>query len=88
MMVLGVGMFGAAAAGLFAGAVQGAFGEGAMLYLGLLATMGVGMFAVGAFRLPSWARERQRQMSEVAARLAGRAQPSLERPKAQPPDIP
>jgi hypothetical protein len=50
--------------------------------------MGVGMFAVGAFRLPSWARERQRQMSEVAARLAGKTQPSLEQPKAQLPDIP
>ena len=88
MMVLGVGMFGAAAAGLVASVVQGAFAPGAMLYLELFAGMGVGMFAVGAFRLPSWARERQRQMSEVAARLAGRAQPSLERPKAQPPDIP
>jgi hypothetical protein len=34
MMLLGVGMFGAAAAGLVASVVQGAFAPGAMLYLG------------------------------------------------------
>jgi hypothetical protein len=33
--------------------------------------MGVLLFAVGAFRLPSWARRRREQMEAVASRLAG-----------------
>ena len=33
--------------------------------------VGASLFGVGALRLPSWARLRQRQMEEVAARLAG-----------------
>ena len=90
MMLSGVAMFGVSAAGLLAGAMQGSFGSGALTYLELFATMGVVMFAAGAFRLPAWARLRQRQMSEVAARVATstNATPSLELPKGRLPDIP
>jgi hypothetical protein len=35
-----------------------------------LATVGAGLFGVGALRLPGWARLRRRQMEGVAARLA------------------
>lgn len=35
----------------------------------LLGGMSIGMFALGALRLPSWARRRQRQMDELADRV-------------------
>ena len=37
--------------------------------LAFLSTMGVGMFSIGALRLPGWASLRRRQMEGVAARL-------------------
>lgn len=90
MMLSGVAMFGTSAAGLLAGAMQGSFGAGALMYMELFATMGVVMFAAGAFRLPAWARLRRRQMSEVAARAAAATKPlpSVQRPTARLPDIP
>jgi len=48
-------------------------GEGAqpglLTKMGLLLSVGVGMFAFGALRLPSWARLRRQQMEDVAGRL-------------------
>ena len=38
--------------------------------VGAAAFLGLGTFAMGALRLPAWARTRQRQMDGVAARLA------------------
>ncbi len=64
-------MLGAALAALGSVAVSGGVSDPGMLSsLGLLAAMGVGMFGAGAFRLPGWARLRQRQMAEIAARVA------------------
>lgn len=79
MMIGGLGMFGAATAALVAAAVQGGLGDAGMVSgLGVLATMGAGMFGVSALRLPRWARIRRRQMEEVAGRLAiaAKSQPS------------
>ena len=48
-------------------------GEGAqpglLTRMGIVMTVGVGMFAFGALRLPAWARLRRQQMDDVAARL-------------------
>ncbi|HEU4997089.1 MAG TPA: hypothetical protein VFT29_19870 [Gemmatimonadaceae bacterium] len=71
LIVAGVGMLGMSAALLVAAALKGSvFDPGAISSMGLLATMGLGMFGIGALRLPGWARTRRRQMEEVAARLA------------------
>lgn len=35
----------------------------------LIGTMGVAMLALGALRVPGWAKERQQQMEDIAARL-------------------
>lgn len=70
LMIGGLGMLGVAAAALIAAVLQNGVGDPGMLSsLGLLASMGVGMFGIGALRLPRWARLRQRQMEEVAERL-------------------
>lgn len=52
-------------------AAQGAFADtGMMMATGFLGILGAGMFGLMALRLPRWARTRQRQMDEVAARIA------------------
>jgi hypothetical protein len=48
----------------------GGWDPGTIRGVTLLATLGVGIFGVGALRLPGWARLRRRQMEGVAARLA------------------
>jgi hypothetical protein len=84
-MALGLGMFGVSTAGLIATTMQAATATGGSLtYLSLFAGMGIGMFGFGALRLPSWARERRRQMSEIAARLAGTSKPKI----SAGPDLP
>ena len=84
-MALGLGMFGVSTAGLIATTLQGApAAAGTLTYLSLFAGMGIGMFGVGAFRLPSWARERRRQMSEIAARLTASSKPKI----SAGPDLP
>jgi len=60
--VLGVGFVAFAAAALGGGLAD----AGA---LGAAAVAGAGLFAAGALRLPGWARERRRQMEEIARRL-------------------
>lgn len=70
-MTMGLGMVGVAAAGVVSALFRGAVGDVGMLSaMGTLAVLGAAMFGVGAFRLPAWARTRQQQMSEVAARLS------------------
>jgi hypothetical protein len=67
----GIGMFGASAVMLVAAVVQGALGDTGML--SALAALGIGgatMFAASALQLPRWARTRQRQMEEIAERVA------------------
>ncbi len=85
MMVFGLGMFGVSAAGILAVTTQAVTAAGGNLfYMGLLGTMGIGMFGVGALRLPAWARERRRQMSEIAGRLAAASKPTI----SAGPDLP
>jgi hypothetical protein len=76
LAILGVGAATAVASlltGGLAGSVNG---------LVLLAVLGLGMFGIGALRLPGWARLRRRQMEAVAERLALAAR---ERPPEVPP---
>lgn len=71
LIVGGLGMLGIASAALIAAVLRGGVGDAGMLSsLGFLATMGAGMFGIGALRLPGWARLRRRQMEDVAARVA------------------
>ena len=53
-----------------ASALRGHLGD-AVPGIALLLTMGVGMIANGALRLPRWARLRGRQMDALAAQIAG-----------------
>jgi hypothetical protein len=72
----GLAIFGAATALLAAAALRGPFSDIGMLSgLSVLGTMGLGMFAMGALRLPRWARLRRQQMEHVAERLALGATP-------------
>ncbi|MFN2601442.1 MAG: hypothetical protein ABR582_01660 [Gemmatimonadaceae bacterium] len=84
-MALGIGMFGVSTVGLIALTLQiGNAGAGTITYLSLLMGMGIGLFGFGALRLPSWARERRRQMSEIAARLTAASKPKI----SAGPDLP
>jgi len=71
-------------AGVVATAVAAGGGDlvGAAPGIGFLLVMGLGMFANGALRLPSWARLRGRQMEAISARLA------LSAGSAPPPSTP
>lgn len=76
-MSVGLGLLGFAVANLIFSALTGNAGApGLLSALGLLSTLGLGIFGIGALRLPGWARLRRRQMEAVAARLA-LAAPSL-----------
>jgi hypothetical protein len=82
LIVGGIGAIGVAAAVLLATTLRGGVVEGGTISsLGLLATMGVSMFGLGALRLPGWARLRRRQMEEIAGRIAAVAssRPMLDR---------
>jgi hypothetical protein len=79
-MTAGLGILGVAAAVLIPAVVTGQLGDAAAA-TGFLAAVGVGMFGVGALRLPGWARLRRHQMEGVAARLALEA-------RSLPPDDP
>jgi hypothetical protein len=70
-VAIGIGGMGLAAATSLAMAFTGGAGNpGSAMGIAFLAIMGVGMAAVGAFQLPSWARRRKAQMEEVASRVA------------------
>lgn len=70
-MVMGLSMFGVAAVGLAAALLSGTtVSIGAMKAGEVLAVMGLTVFGMRATRLPGWARTRQRQMEDVAARVA------------------
>jgi hypothetical protein len=59
-----------------AGANTGFSDPGSMTTFGLLGAMGASMFAVGALRVPKWARLRQQQMETIAERLAADQNPA------------
>lgn len=69
LMTVGRIMLGGAAAIAIAVAATGGLNRGALSGIGFMALMGLGAFAVGALRVPSWARRRSTQIEEVIARL-------------------
>ncbi len=80
-MTMGLATLGIAAALLIVSALTGKLVDpGSLSSIGFLSTIGLGMFGIGALRLPGWARLRRRQMEAVAARLAlaTTSQPSAE----------
>jgi hypothetical protein len=82
----GLVALGASAATAIALAAGGHLSRGAPGVL-LLSLLGLGMFANGALRLPSWARRRQRQMEDIGAALAvpsGSTRADLPDPPAAP----
>ena len=77
MMTGGGVALGAAAATLVAAALAGSLSNpGTLMGVGFMAMMGLGMFAAGALRVSSWARQRKAQIEEVIARLSITAQTS------------
>ncbi len=71
LMAGGLAILGGGTATLIAMLIaRGASDLGAVAAVGFLAAMGLGMFLIGALRLPGWARLRQRQMEDLATRLA------------------
>lgn len=70
-LVAGLGMVAVSATTILATVAQGGVGAaGTLAGMGLLGVAGAGMFASTALRLPRWADRRERQMEEVAARVA------------------
>ena len=64
-------MLGTAAAASLAILAAGGFtNPGLATGVGFLAAAGLGMFGLGALRLPGWARRRRAQIEQVLARLA------------------
>jgi len=71
MMIAGLGMLGFSSLTLAIVALKGAMSDpGLLAGMGMLGTAGIGMFGSSAIRLPRWARTRQRQMDELAARFS------------------
>lgn len=66
MLVMGLSTIGFA----IITAVMSEGGAAGVMSAGTLFAVGAGMFAVGALRLPSWARLRRQQMEDIAARLS------------------
>ena len=71
LIIGGLAMFGFAATALMIAALRGILDDvGFLAAVGFLGTGGLAMFGSAALRLPGWARKRQRQMQDVAARAA------------------
>ena len=70
LMTVGIAMLGVAAAGLVGAALRGGFDAATLSSSGTMVALGVSMFAIGALRVPGWARLRRQQMEALAARLA------------------
>jgi hypothetical protein len=76
LMSGGLAILGVAMAASIATAVTGGFGNArSVADMVVMAVMGLGIFSVGALRIPGWARRRMTQIEAVADRLAiaGRA---------------
>lgn len=82
LMSGGVALMGGAAAVLLTTAVIGGLDKGGLLGMGFMAVMGLALFAVGALRIPGWARRRRAQIEAVTARLPIGAGPP--EPEANP----
>ncbi|HJU90037.1 MAG TPA: hypothetical protein VJ672_11625 [Gemmatimonadaceae bacterium] len=71
MMAAGFAMVALSIASFVIAALRGGPADpGMLLGMGILGAAGLGMFASAALRLPGWARTRERQMEEIAARAA------------------
>lgn len=70
----GVGTLGVGAVTYLA-AMLGGGTIGGLDMVGSFGIIGAGLMAMGAVRLPSWAKTRQRQMEDVIARLVARTSP-------------
>jgi len=68
LMTVGVSLMGFTSVMMIAAAVAGEF-AGAIAATGSIWAVGLGMFGVGAIRLPTWSRKRREQMEAVARRL-------------------
>lgn len=83
MMAAGVTVLGGAAATLVTLGLAGSLSHaGSLTGIGFMAVMGLGMFGVGALRLPGWARLRRTQMEQLVARLT--AAKTLPRDESKP----
>jgi hypothetical protein len=82
---IGIGFvaLGAAAAVAIATGFSGTLAD-SLSGIVFLLTVGVGMVANGALRLPRWARLRSRQMDALAAQIAGPQAPSIPDSSTQP----
>jgi hypothetical protein len=70
LMTGGIAALGVATATLIPVAVAGSLSNaGSVVGVGFMAAIGLGMFAVGALRLPGWARRRRTQIEALTARL-------------------
>jgi hypothetical protein len=71
LMLAGLGTLGVAAATLIITVLGESVGDaGSLGSIGSIAVVGLGLFGMGAIRLPSWASLRRRQMEAVISRLA------------------
>ena len=69
-MTGGIAALGVSTATSIAVAVAGSLGNAeSVAGVGFMAAIGLGMFAVGALRIPGWARRRRTQIEAVTARL-------------------
>ena len=73
LMTMGRIVLGGAAAVAIAVAATGGLNKGALSGIGFMALVGLGAFAIGAMRVPGWARRRSTQIGEVIARLGNSA---------------
>lgn len=79
MIVGGLSLLGIAAVGLISTIVESGVGDASSLGgLGFILAIGLGMFGLGALRLPSWARQRRTQMAGIAERLTRRQEARLQ----------
>jgi hypothetical protein len=70
LMSAGIASVGIAVTMLIATRLFPGVDPGTLSSFGVLTTVGVAMFGIGALRLPAWARTRRRQMEEIAERLS------------------
>jgi hypothetical protein len=69
-MTAGLGALGFSAVMLIGAALGSSLDASSLGSVGSIAAVGLGLFGMGAIRLPSWASLRRRQMEGVISRLA------------------
>jgi hypothetical protein len=70
LMTGGIALLAIGVATILASALAGKLADpGSVSGVIFMSVLGVGMFGIGALRLPGWARLRRRQMEDISARL-------------------